>query len=494
MLNFCDERDFRRRCTAWVILTVVEFASPSFWLFALLMFIVLRWCARKDGNPLATYALLLNAVPPLQADVPFVGINVLFSLDTYRLLALGILIPFVWQQRKASHQASFGYMDFMLLIFGALQIALFVRPDTPDAWQLHDSFTNILRRACLFLIDAYMLYAAFKHLGGRAKIREFMAFYCLGCAILAALAIFESLRHWLLYADVGATWGVEAVTKYLDRAGILRASVSTGHALVLGYLLAIALAFWVYLSDRAPSKRHRYGGIALFVLGLLAAYSRGPWLGAVTVCLVYYIAQPRKVAAFAKVAVWSSALGVVLLLSPLGERITSVIPFFGGTVDAYNIDYRRALADKSVEVVKAHPWFGDQEAYSKLQKLRQGVGVIDFVNSYAQVAVFYGLIGLSAFAMFLLLGIWKAYQTVRRGSLIDPDLRLIGSSVLASLVGTAVMIYTSSFIFAYEKMFYVLCGLAVACQRIDVYSKGEPPNRVTGPTADAAPGMGSRPR
>ena len=219
MLNFCDERDFRRRCTAWVILTVVEFASPSFWLFALLMFIVLRWCARKDGNPLATYALLLNAVPPLQADVPFVGINVLFSLDTYRLLALGILIPFVWQQRKASHQASFGYMDFMLLIFGALQIALFVRPDTPDAWQLHDSFTNILRRACLFFIDAYMLYAAFKHLGGRAKIREFMAFYCLGCAILAALAIFESLRHWLLYADVGATWGVEAVTKYLDRAG-----------------------------------------------------------------------------------------------------------------------------------------------------------------------------------------------------------------------------------------------------------------------------------
>jgi O-antigen ligase len=279
---------------------------------------------------------------------------------------------------------------------------------------------------------------------------------------MAALAVFESLRHWLLYEHVGMGWGGDIMGQFTIRNGLVRATVSAGHSLALGYLMALAIGFWLYLQTDVVSLRSRIGVAVLLVAGLLAAYSRGPWVGAVLIYFSCVALRSRAVRRLFKAGAVSAVSGALLLASPLGDRIRKVIPFLGGKVDQYNIDYRHRLARRSWDLIREKPFFGDQEAYSKLHDLRQGVGVIDFVNTYAEVSVFYGLVGLFLFVGFILVALARCLWIARALRMVDPDLAALGVSLTACILGTLIMIYTSSFVLGYEKMYYVIAGLAAA--------------------------------
>ena len=469
-LSFSNEADFARRRKVWYALTIVGFLSPSFWLFALAAAALLMWAGRKDTNPVALYVLLLHVVPPIGVNIPVVGINRLFSLDMYRLLSLFVLVPVAWKLRKSTQDATISRlrsMDVLLILYGAVQTLFYISPDTADAASLHDSFTNEIRRGLLFFLDAYLVYYVIgRTCASRRAVVEVLAYFCLAGSIMAALAIFENVRHWLLFEAVGLQWGGDLTPQFMERNGVVRAAVSAGHSLALGYLFAIALGFWLYLQGHVASVWLRRGVTMLFAGGLLAAYSRGPWVGAILICFAYVALGLRALPRLFKAAFTAALLALVLIASPLGNRITQVIPFMGGTVDDYNIDYRHRLASRSWDIIRENPWWGDSDAYSKLHDLRQGVGVIDFVNSYAEVAVFYGLTGLFFFVGFMLVGFGKTVRAARALRGIDPDLAGLGAAVAACILGTFLMIYTSSFVLAYEKVYYVLAGLAAAYVRV----------------------------
>ncbi|HEY7974880.1 MAG TPA: O-antigen ligase family protein [Ktedonobacterales bacterium] len=470
-----SRRDFDRRCCIWLGLTAVAFLVPSFWLFVLVAAPLLFWAARHDDNPFALYLFMLHVIPPVQVNVPIVGINKLFAMDVYRLLDLCVLLPFalkLWRE-KGRQAAPIRWMDFFVLGYGLLQILLFVRPDTADAATMHDSVTNMLRRAFLYAIDVGVVYyVASRFCRTRERLVEAMAAFAIATLVMAPVAVFETARHWLLYKEMGTTWGSFLNSGYLLRGGVVRAMASSGDSLALGYLLAIAFGFWLYLGRRVGAVL-RMGGIAALLLGLIAAYSRGPWLGAVIIYFVYMLLGPRAVARAFKATLIAGVAAVALLMSPLGPRIEKVVPFLGGQVDNFNILYREVLAERSLDMIRLHPYLGDQDAYAKLQDLRQGVGVIDFVNTYADVAVFYGLIGLGLFVGLPLSGMFKDFRVVRKTRRSEPDLSLLGASLSACMVGTLVMIYTSSFIFGYAVLFYVLAGLGASYASIGyVYQRG----------------------
>jgi hypothetical protein len=465
-LRFSSESDFARRRNAWLALTVVAFLSPSFWLFVLVAIPVLISARRKDSNPVALYMLLLHVIPPLPLPIPVVGINELFDLDGYRLLSFCILIPVALQLRQRKDPARIAglqAMDFLLLASGALYVGFYVPPDLPNHIILPDSMTNVLRRTLLFLVDTYALYfVVSRGCATRSQIVDTMASFCLGCAIMALIAAFESVRHWLLYADIQMLWTGNNGRLYLERGGLLRAQASTGHSLALGGMLAIAFGFWLHLQTHVDSRRSRLAVTLLLWLGLVAAYSRGPWLGAVAIYLAFMALGPGafgrifKAGAVIAVALW------IVSLTPLGARIAQVLPFFGGSVDNANVVYRQKLADRSMQLIREHPFFGDQRAFSKMEDLRQGEGIIDLVNSYAEVAVFHGLVGLFLFVGLPLLAILRAYRVVRNSVASDADLAGLGTSLIACILGTMLMLVDASFLLGYEKMFYVLAGLAAA--------------------------------
>lgn len=466
-LRFSSEADFKRRRNVWFALTVTAFLSPSFWLYALVAVPLMIWGGRKDTNPIAFYLLLLHVIPSVPVNIPVVGINQLFDLDNYRLLSFCVLIPAGWHIRRSRDRAGIQRieaMDLLVLAYGALQIALFLPPDLPGHVLLHDSPTNMLRRAFLFFTDTYVLYFVIsRSCTSRTVIVEAMAAFCLASLIMAADAVFETAKHWLLYADFARGWNDDPTLGfYLLRGSSVRAQASSGHALALGYLLAIALGFWLYLKTQVTARTTRVVGVLLFSLGLICAYSRGPWIGAVAIYFAFSALSPRGFPRLLKAGGALMLLAGAISLTPLGSRIISVLPFMGGSVDSGSYLYRERLAERSWELIKQHPYFGDQLAYQKMEDLRQGQGIIDMVNTYAGVALDKGLIGLAIFLSFIVTALVKAYRASKAAAQYDDDLALIGASLAACVLGTLLMIENASFFLGYDKLFWILSGFCAA--------------------------------
>lgn len=62
----------------------------------------------------------------------------------------------------------------------------------------------------------------------------------------------------------------------------------------------------------------------------------------------------------------------------------------------------------------------------------------------------------------MLVCMFKGYSFVRQIQQRDTDLARLGTCLLACIAGTLLMLYNCSFIFGYEKIFYVLAGLTAA--------------------------------
>lgn len=470
-LRFSDPADYRRRCVLWLILTAAGFLCPNTWWFVLVAAPLLLWAGHRDSNPIALYLLLFQVVPSIFVNIPTIGINKLFDLDIDRLLSLCVLVPAAWRMRRSAATTggkTFELPDVLLLLYGLLQVAFFVRPDTPGNAVLSDSLTNALRRAFLYFIDIYVVYFAVRRwCSDRRSMLEALAALCLCCAIAAPIAVFETLRHWLLYSGIAARWSPDPMAHfYVVRDHILRAQAASGSPLSLGYILAIACGLWLYLWSYADSWWRKRIAVLCLWLGLLAAYSRGPWIGAVTIYLAFACVAPQRLSGLVKTGSALVLLTIALLISPLGDKVIAALPFFGGSVDSANYLYRRQLAAESWQLIRQHPWLGDQFAYAKLGDLRQGQGIIDIVNTYIEVALFYGLIGLSLFLGFMLTALLRAYRVARQSIRSDPDLATLGAALVACIAGTLLMLANCSFIFAYSKLYFVLAAFAVAYAKL----------------------------
>jgi O-antigen ligase len=463
-----DEGDFKRRRNAWLILSAAAFLSPSFWLFALIAAPTLFWGAKRDTNPLGFYLLLLNVVPSVPVEIPAIGVNEFFSLDIFRLLAFCVLIPAAFRYRRSADSAQtrhLGKMDVLLLSYGGLLAIFFVAPDLPNHVILHNSVTNVLRTAFLFLIDAYVLYyVASRTCRSPRAITDAMAAFCFSCLVMSSLAVFEAVKHWLLYTDLTRAWGGDPIDlQYVIRAGMLRAESSSGNALVLGYLLAIAFGCWLHLKTRLSKSGLNRLVAPMLWFGLFASFSRGPWIGAIAIYFAHAALHTNGRSRLFKAALTCAFLGLLLSLTPLGSKLLDSLPFHSGGKSAVTLDYRQRLVAESLPLIQAHPYLGDQLALTKLQDMRQGQGIIDVVNAYLGIVLFHGLIGLFLFVGFLVSALFLAYRVAKRPAVAGAELTSAATSLAACLIGTAIMLADCSFILGYVPTFYSLCGLAVAC-------------------------------
>jgi O-antigen ligase len=466
-LVFMSEGDFTRRRNIWVMLTCAAFLSPSFWLFVAIAAPLLYWGGKKDSNPIAFCLLLLNVIPSVSLPIPPVLVNEIFNLDIYRLLSLCVLIPAALRIRRSKgpkQNAGLAGMDWALLGVGVLQTLLFVPPDLHNHVILQNSVTNDLRSAFLFVVDIFAVYyVASRCAAERGKLLDALAAFCLACSLMSLTAMFESVKHWLLYTDLIRRWGGDLMlSEYYFRGPLLRAQGSSGQPLALGFLLVIGFGFWLYLKSHVNKASVRIGVTALLCAGLLVSFSRGPWLAAIVTYFAYAAFGPRGGVRLFKAAFISFAVIAILIVSPFGDRITSMIPFMGGKVGEFSLTYRERLVDRSWELIKARPIFGDQLALSKMQDLRQGQGIIDVVNGYIEITLFYGFAGLSLFLAFILLALWKAQRASRRLAKIDLDQSLLGANLAACIVALLVLLADGSLGTSPERLLYAVIGLAGA--------------------------------
>ena len=473
VLLFVKEADFVRRRNVWCALTAVAFLSPNFWIYALIAMPMLLWAGRKDSSPAALYLLLLHVIPPYAIRVPMVGISFLFDADNYLLLSFFLMLPAALRlvRRKDSDRIhGLQAMDLFLFAYGILTAFLFLHPETAAGVIMSATFTDCLRRLFLFFIGTVVPYFVIsRSISDRRAMLDLMATYCLMCGGLAAVALFETAKHWLLYGEMGDLFAsanndsvVSSFSVYLLRGSSLRAMVSTGHPLVLGYLLAIGLGFWLYLQKHVPSRVSRFAVTGLYWAGLLAAYSRGPWIGAVCIYCVFTVLKPGAFSRFFKALGVAGVLAILISLTPLREKVVNVLPFLGGTVDNENILYRHRLFDRAWQIILENPFFGDQNALLRMQDLRQGQGIIDLVNSYLEILLDNGFVGLFLVLSFIVIAILKAWSLSRESRHVDPDLSMLGASLVSCIVATLLMMLNGGFGGGNGKMFYVLAALAAA--------------------------------
>lgn len=462
-LVFMDEADFKLRRNVWLALTVVAFIAPSFWAFFLVAAPLTWWAGKRDRNPTALFLMLMSVIPPISVFIPPILISEIFSMDIFRLLSLCVLVPAALRIRKAKQAGQIRglkVMDVALLGFGAMIVVLYVPPDFGNGRILQDSLTNDVRSVFLYMIDVYLLYyVASRTCTDQKKLREAMATFCLACALMALAAVFEGAKHWLLYTDINSRWGGNSILDfYYMRGDSLRAQASTGEPLSLAFMLVFALGFWFYLQSLVKDTRARIGITVLLCAGLLCTFSRGAWMAGVLVYFAYAAFDPRG-RIFRSIAVFA-LIGAVALASPLGDKISGVIPFLGGTVDTDTLNYRERLLDRSWELIKAKPILGDQLALTKMEDLRQGQGIIDVVNAYVGVTLFYGFAGLTLFMTFILVPLGRALVKSRRVFKVDPDSALLGASLAAAIVASLLMLADSSLGTGPAHIFYTLMGLA----------------------------------
>jgi O-antigen ligase len=417
---------------------------------------------------------VLLAVPAIDAEIPGFGVvEHFFTIDYLRLLALAILLPAWLALRLRPEAEPFGRSsaDKLLLAYLALQFFL----------QLpHATLTDTLRKGVFYaFVDVFLpYYVASRAARDLAALREALMGFALAALVAAAIAVFEFARHWLLYTPLEAALGVDwALLNYLERGdGLLRAQASTGQPIILGYVLALALSLGLYLRKSMPPTRWRDAALVLLAAGLVAAMSRGPWIGALVMLLAFAATGPRALPRLSKIGLAGLCVLPLLMLSPAGQALVDYLPFVG-TVEAQNVAYREQLFEISLGVVLDHPFFGawDFLQLPVMQQLKQGQGIIDIVNTYLGIALASGFAGLSLFCGFFLVVLVELLAAMRRAGGRDGEPYALGQALSCALLGILVMICTTSSIGLIPVIYWSIAGLAQAYARAPALARERTP-------------------
>ncbi len=451
------EEAFVRRRNTWLALTAASFMTPSFWLYVALAVVIIAFALRKEQNPAALYVFLLLAVPPLRYDIPSV-----MPLDHLRLLSLLILAPLalrLWgsSPNVAPPRSGTGWSitDAMVIAYAAIIFSgAFV------------SATIAMREVVVLLVDVLLPYFVLSRaVRNRSDLVDVMASFVLAALILSPLAVFEFGTRWLLFSGIEDRWGDTRTFFYLIRGMFLRAQTTTGHSIVLGYVMVVALALWLSLRWRLASKALGWLGVGTLGLGLVVTLAKGSWVAAAAMLVVYLLTGPRAASRALKGAAVVGALFLGVLMSPWADNVIDALPFVG-TLDEGSVTYRAQLAEMSWAIIKENPWFGSSGYLARMEELRTGEGIIDIVNTYAAIALSYGLVGLTAFVGMFVTAAWQCRSAVRRVSAVDEQFALEGASLVALIVATLAAIATVSNYLSIPYISLAFTGLAVAYARL----------------------------
>lgn len=459
------EEDFKRRRNLWFAITLVAFLSHNFWIYIVVTAALLLHALPREPNKLAMYYFLLFAVPAIPGEITGLGvIKHFFTIDYVRLLALVVLFPLFLSLRERADVDRFGTLLPDKLIAGYIALNFFLIYTA-------STFTNTLRHGAFYaFIDMFLpYYVASRSPKDLQAFRDTLMSFVLAALILSAFGMFELARHWLLYSSLDDVFGMQwGYGNYLERGtGTLRAQATTGHAIALGYVVAVAAGFFLYLRAIIPSRLMGYLGLAALTVGIVAPVSRGPWVGAGVMLLAFIAAGPNPVTRLGGLGLAGGFCFLILLVSPAGEKVLDYLPFVG-TVEAENVTYRQRLLEISIQFILQNPLFAASDfMYSPaMQEMKQGQGIVDIVNTYLGIGLSSGLTGLSLFAGFFITVAVVVFRGMRVISDGNDERHRLGQALLATLIGILVIIGTTSSITVVPAVYWSVAGLAVAYARM----------------------------
>ncbi len=460
--------DFARRRNAWIGMTSAVFLAHNFWVFLFAAAVIVLLTAQRERNPPALYFMLLLAVPNFEVDLPGLGVvNYLYRLSPARLLSLLILVPMAWRLVQSRHtsETSQRVSQGFVLVFAALSFVVFALADNPIN-TLANNVRNLLDLLLLIVVPFYVMTHGVRDL---RQLRDVLASFLMALAVLGFVALFETLRYWLVFDSLRGPLGLPpaSLTLYViretDGGGALRAMTTAGHPIVLGWVMGVGVCLWVALRKSMQPATLGLAALAAVSVGLVVALSRGPWIGTAAGLLVLVLAGPNAGKRFVVTAAVLTVGFGALMVTPYGDKVLGYIPFIGN-VEKGTVDYRVELVRVSMQIFWDNPILGSYNSLidPRLEVMRQGQGIVDMVNTYLGVGLQYGIVGVVLFTTPFLVATVIAITRARAVETEHAMMGLTGRALAGVMVMTLVTIATTSSVEYLPLVYWPLLGCATA--------------------------------
>jgi hypothetical protein len=454
--------DFTRRRNGWFFLLLVGFLSHNFWILMVATLILGLYLSGKDSHRLSAFLFLLFTLPAFTKDIPGFGIiNYFYSIGYVQILALCLLLP-LYIKLRSEH----GVTPFLKLHADKFFLAYFL---LQLGQQLQvDSVTNTMRYALKIFIEYFLpYYVASRSIKNLQDFKDVLRSLLIAILAIVPLAAFEYLRGWLLFSYIMGVLDVDwGLGTYLGRGGAVRAQVTAGQAIPMGFVFMVGIGLYYYVSRLISSRRDFYLLFFMLLVGLLVPVSRGPWLGAVVILAILIITRQGGVKQLIKYSAIAAPV-VAAYMAGLFDPVINAIPFLSGALDMGTADYRTQLIEVSLSVLKLNLWFGSfyYLDHPSMQQMIQADGIIDMVNTYLSIAMSYGLVGLILYVMTFVCALFNFYTGFKTVP-FDTEMNFLGRALVATMIGILVTIFTVSTITVIPWLQWFITGMLLSYSKI----------------------------
>lgn len=408
-------------------MTALLFVAPTLLILNILIFLLPVAIARKQAHVIIILVVGTLGLPGLGVHLSIGSLN-LFSWSLHSSVALGCMLALAVVRREPGQDRS--AVNLSAVLFMLLLIFIAMRGTSPTNW---------IRQVAAVILSFGIPIAAMGICLKSAVNRQAFLIALAGVgAMLAAVMTYEALVHWPLYSGAYQHFNVHLqgiVVKF--RAGSMRAYGPLDEATNAGFAMVLTLAASLACGIHFKRGIFRYAVPAVILVGILAPQSRSAMIGAGIVLLGYAFYR-KGPSALAKVAVVVSPFAFFFVIRKYVGNDT--LSDAQGTAD-----YRRLLFTRGMQEFWKNPIGGEtmDRVTAQMEDLRQGEGIIDFVNSYLYFALAAGVIGLAAFCITMYWPIIRLYaQKTRFNS--HAETGAFAGFCFVSMVSASVMVAFTS--------------------------------------------------
>ncbi len=465
MKSICNEKVLFRWIALWGILSTAAFFSGNIWWLILTIAALSLYKIPKLGTERTQYYLaLLPALPALPYAIPgFFGIRFIFLSTYHRLLAIFLLLPlFTGFYRKSLNTNKYirsrviaSRADTFLILYVVWLCVLTSRDET---------LTASLRNVFYIVIDIALPYFMMSRCINSLKDFYYLFLALLFSAVVLSYAgIIEELMHWKFYNRLPKQLDLDSfgVARYRSRSGFLRISTTASNPISFAYFMVLAIGAAFHINYLNKIKKKIFLATALLLgCSLFFTFSRGAWLSMIVLIVTYFYLNKTK---YVRKTVILSGIGMTLFLLIGSVDNLSSLDVYG------TFKYRQELIQHSMIEIQKNIIFGSNDFMNNenMEEMRQGEGIIDVVNTYLQIILQYGIIGLSMFMfifVFMLKRILNLIGTFRRKG--EKEAELLGCTIFSMILATMVMIGTTSSIDIIPIYYWILLGIGSAYIRV----------------------------
>jgi hypothetical protein len=431
---------------------------PNRWVVYAALIAIIPMMVRNRGDIPPIYLTASLALPQMPTPVSLGGMYLL-DVDKWLATAIGAAIAFSMHPPRDGRNAGIRF-DIPIVIFLFLEA---IQARGSNATSILRSETNVFFS---YLLPYFVVSRSF---GRPEDLRRALIAIGFIAFVLSGIAVYESQRNVLLYNVVSQRLGIaELISSYShQRGGKLRATASFVEATSFGAFLSTAFIAILPLRDSFRSKTYRAIGFLGVFAGIYMANTRAALLGLIVGILAYDLFRKHYRGFFRNIVLIGMVVSAALVTAQFSDQMATRLGLSGDS--AANTDYRHLLLTRGWEEIKKHPVLGVSpvEAYSSLADLRQGEGIVDFVNAYIYYGLTAGIGGMIGLLLgFVLLPLKLTNVRRRIGRL--PLGREIAAAIFAICIYYAIAAGTSGFGGRAAMIFYMFlaAGSALTAMRV----------------------------